>query len=297
MTIAWGIIYTISMIISPIFAIGFFVKTLKNSGLLRKVKLKQKGIEPGDGTKYYTQPDLDTISLFEKREKYNIYFYYITTFMAIGFMIFYILAYIDVDWVPRLVNIFDDVDVPIFGDIFSVLGIISSLPFLAILAAFLIELPPLFKKKKGIKNKKKPLNFLKSLGANPKDIFSDKMEKNDEEEKDVEEVDISEYAEMMGEDIEEEHPVKEHINSNNLGWGYNLIWLSCFVIGIPLKIFLPLYILNLTIEVSFIVQIFNFVFWGIFLLILIFYLIDKVPVWKAIRKLELKNVREKTEKK
>ncbi|MHA1110047.1 MAG: hypothetical protein ACTSRE_03040 [Promethearchaeota archaeon] len=284
-SIAWGIIYTLSMIIAPIAGMSYLSLTLKNSGLLRKIIHKQKGIEPKDRTKHYYKPDSETIALFKKGDKNGSIYSYITTSLTVAFMIFYWIAYFNVNWIPNLVNLFDDVVYPIVGDILSILGYISSIPIILWIYAIFESITLKRKQKQEKKDQEGAVSFLRSLTSKSKTKNSKEPTEESQNEVDVDLSDSGEYFEDEFEPIDE---VKEYINLHNLGWGYNLIWLSCFVIGIPLKIFLPLYLLPMTIELSFVIQIFNFAFWGIFLTVFIVYLTKMIPVWRKIKSLEIK---------
>jgi len=289
--IAWGIIYTLSMIISPMVGISFLSKTIKNSGLLRKVINKQKGIEPKvrDREKHYHQPDPDTIALFEKGAKNGPIYYYITTGLTVAFMIFYYIAYFKVDWIPNLANLFDDVIYPIPADILSILGYISSMPIIIWIYALFDDLSTRRKQKREERIQKGPVSFLRSLTSK---LTTKSSKQPIEESQNEDDVDLSDSGEYFEDEFEPIDEVKEYKNLHNLGWGYNLIWLSCFVIGIPLKIFLPVYLLPMTIELSLVIQIFNFVFWGIFLAVFIVYLIKMIPIWRKIKSLRIKTEKE-----
>ena len=248
---------------------------MKNSGLLRKVIHKQKGIEPKDKEKYYLTPDTETISFFEKKSKRGFNYLLILTLISIVFTVFYLVTYKNEDSILRLANLFDDTDSSDWIlDIFLVLGYIAG-GFCAIIV--IVSLFTRSEIKGESKEKKDPLNIFKSLRTKSESVFSITESKN------VEEAIEDPY------DSEEIFDVKSYRWNKDIEYWYNFIWSISYVIGIPLKIFLPIYLLPLTIEISLVGHILNFVFWAIFLGIFISYLIEFVPVWKTIKKLQIKN--------
>ena len=203
-------------------------------------------------------------------------------------MIFYLTAFWDVEWVPRFMNIFSRYEneiEPIIGDIFSVMGFISTCIVLVVLYAVGEWVAEKTRELLGKTNPDRPRKFLETVGASSKEMFPE-MNQN---------IVLAEPEAEVIENDEEEWEydyIKEYIDINNLGRYYKLITLSCYAIGIPLKIFLPYYILIASTSLPIVVQILLFVFWIGFTGALVAYLIRFIPVWKKIKSLEIKVVRE-----
>jgi hypothetical protein len=278
-SLAWGIIYTLSMIISPIIGIAFFGKTMKNSRLLKKVIRKQKGIEPKDKTKYYYEPDEETLAYFKKKSKNLHVYFYAVTLLSLAFMLFYGFTFQNTPWIFRVANYIWEIQFKPGGDILFILGIFP----LCVVVFWLYAIGEWIFESIRRKREQKPLTLIGSFRTDSKTMFPEKNIENDSEDEIISEFELEEHLEE--EPIDK---VKEYINLHNLNWAYILIWTTCYVLGIPLKIFLPLYITSPSAELSLVIQIFTIVFWIGFTGIYIAYLIKMIPVWKKIKNLEIK---------
>ena len=239
--------------------------TSKNRKLPRKVIQKQKGIEQKDTTKYYFSPDPETLAFLEKKAKYRRKFSNVTTLLSSAFMIFYLVGFLNADWVPRVAYFIPEAVVYILGDILFILGFFSSLIVLVFLYAIYDDLIVKIQQKRG-KKRQQTMISNESPESEEEEFFDDREALIDKE----------------------EYWVKEYITINYLSWGYVTIWTTCFVIGIPLKIFLPFYIIYSGIELSPVIQILSFMFWIGFTGVFIANLINLIPVWRTIKKLEIK---------
>ncbi|MHA1744828.1 MAG: hypothetical protein ACTSWW_02445 [Promethearchaeota archaeon] len=276
----WFSFIVLTMIAAPIAGIKYLSLTSKNRKLLRKVIQKQKGIEPKDTKKYYFSPDPETLAFLKKKAKYRHIYSHVTTLLSSAFMIFYLVGFLDADWVPRLANFIPEVGVYILADILTILGIISSFIVLFFLYALFDHLTLKIQQKWGKKSQQIPLDYSSSLKTESKTMISNESPESEEEEF------FDDKAELIAE--EDIGRVKVYINSNYVSWGYVLIWTTCFVIGIPLKIFLPFYISYPGIELSPVILILSVMFWIGFAGVFIVNLINLIPVWRTIKKLEIK---------
>lgn len=265
---------SVFLLIIALFAIpASFTQMLRYLKELISLIRKQKGKERIKTEIVYNMPDEATQIYLKKISGKSPYYLFPMFILSIIFMIFYFV--VDSKYNNTIFSLlhYTDSEDPeiILTDLFAFLG------FISIISLFLIFFPIfefLKRKKKG--NAESKDTQISKLGIFPSFHFRKKHIKNTQQDS------------VESNESEEPFDMKNKISDINFQYGICLFYGLSYVFGIPLKIFIPLYIKYGLNEVSLVINILNFTFYGIFLIYLFLILREVVPAWKIFKKNRIK---------
>ena len=255
-------------IIAVLAFVTSFTQILRFIGELISLNKKQKGKERKKIEIQYNLPNEASQIYLKKISSKGIYYFSSMIILSVIFMIFYI--FIDTKYdntILSLMHYEDNEEQTLPMDLFVFLAFFSFI----ILALFFIALFQYLKQKKKKKAKSKDSHKFKFGTFQPFD-FRKEQSKN-----------IKKFS-IESKNSEEPFDMENKVSNINFQYGFCLIYALSYVLGMPIKIFIPLYVKYKLIEVSLVINVLNFTFYGIFLIYLFLILREVVPAWRIFKK-------------
>jgi hypothetical protein len=270
----WFLLSALLLVICILVCPASFIQIIRYLVELISLIRKQKGKERKKTEIRYDMPDRETQIYLVKKSDRSMYYIVPMIILSVIFMIFYII--VDAKYSNTLFSLmhYGESEDPedILVDLFIFLAFISMI-FLALFFWFHSEY---LKQKKQYKKKKKTeskdTQISKSRLIRPFKFRKKNKTKNNQR------------FPVKSKDSMGPFNMKSQVGAINTEYGFCLVYAISYVLGMPLKIFLPLYNKYALNEVSPVINVLIFTFYGIFLIYLILILREVVPAWIIFKK-------------